>query len=129
MSTSHNPQNEKHVSRREAMRRGVLGAAGMIAAGGLTSRAFAAEPFKISPEELAKQKAVHDAAAVAKAKKGRTKSVIQIFLWGGMSQNDTWDPKTGTGWDYLGELDKAIPHQRGWNPIGFPVPRTGQTGR
>jgi hypothetical protein len=90
------------------MRRGVLGAAGLIAAGGLTSRVFA-EPLKIAPEELAKQKAVRDAAAKAKAKKGRIKSVIQVFLWGGMSQNDAWDPKPGTGYDYLGQLDKFIP--------------------
>ncbi|MEN6493949.1 MAG: DUF1501 domain-containing protein [Thermoguttaceae bacterium] len=108
MRTDHHPDNQGHVSRREAMRRGVLGAAGLIAAGGLTSRVFA-EPLKIAPEELAKQKAVRDAAAKAKAKKGRIKSVIQVFLWGGMSQNDAWDPKPGTGYDYLGQLDKFIP--------------------
>ena len=26
-----------------------------------------------------------------------------------MSHNDTWDPKPGTGYDYLGEFDKFIP--------------------
>jgi len=108
MNTNHNPDNQKRVSRREAMRRGVLGAAGIIAAGGLSSRVFA-EPLKISPEELAKQKATRDAAAKAKVKKGQAKSVIQIFLWGGISQNDCWDPKPGTGHDYLGEFDKFIP--------------------
>ena len=108
MSTNHNRDKQEHVSRREAMRRGVWGAAGMIAAGGLSSRVFADAP-KISPEELAKQKAARDAAAKAKAKKGQTKSVIQIFLWGGISQNDCWDPKPGTGYDYLGEFDKFIP--------------------
>ncbi len=108
MSTNHHPDNQGRVSRREAMRRGVLGAAGMMAAGGLASH-VAAEAVKISPEELAKQKATRDEAAKAKAKKGRIKSVIQIFLWGGMSQNDAWDPKPGTGYDYLGEFDKFIP--------------------
>ncbi|MEA1949893.1 MAG: DUF1501 domain-containing protein [Planctomycetota bacterium] len=108
MSTNHNSDKGKQVSRREAMRRGVCGAAGMITAGGLSSRALAA-PLKISPEELAKQKAVRDAAAKAKAKKGQAKSVIQIFLWGGISQNDCWDPKPGTGYDHLGEFDKFIP--------------------
>ena len=108
MNTNHNPDNQKRVSRREAMRRGVLGAAGIIAAGGLSSRVFA-EPLKISPEELAKQKATRDAAAKAKVKKGQAKSVIQVFLWGGISQNDCWDPKPGTGHDYLGEFDKFIP--------------------
>ncbi len=109
MSTKHSPHYQEHVSRREAMRRGVLGAAGMIAAGGLSSRVFA-EPLKISPEELAKQKAARDAAAIAKAKdKGKIKSVIQIFLWGGMSHNDTWDPKPESGWDYMANYAKAQP--------------------
>ncbi len=108
MRTNHNPDNQKHVSRREAMRRGVFGAAGMIAAGGLTPSVFG-EPLKIEPEELAKQKAVRDAAAKAKVKEAKAKSVIQIFLWGGISQNDCWDPKPGTGYDYLGEFDKFIP--------------------
>ncbi len=112
MSANQSPDNQQHVSRREAMRLGVWGAAGMIAAGGLSSRVFAA-PAKKTPEqeqELAKQKAARDAAAKAKAKnKGKIKSVVQIFLWGGMSQNDTWDPKPGTGYDYLGEFSKVIP--------------------
>ncbi len=108
MSANDNRDRQERMSRREAMRRGVLGAAGMVAAGGLASHAYGA-PFKISPEELAKMKAAHDAAAIAKAKKGQTKSVIQIFLWGGISQNDCWDPKPGTGYNYLGEFDKFIP--------------------
>jgi len=109
MSTNHDSNNQERVSRREAMRRGVWGAAGMIAAGGLSSRVCAG-PFKISPEELAKQKATRDVAAKEKAKnKPKIKSVIQIFLWGGISQNDCWDPKPGTGYDYLGEFDKFIP--------------------
>ena len=106
MSKKHNPDK---VTRREALRRGALGAASVVAAGSLSSRA-SAEHVKISPEELAKQKAARDAAAIEKAKsKGKIKSVIQIFLWGGMSHNDTWDPKPGTGYDYLGEFDKVIP--------------------
>ncbi len=91
------------------MRRGALGAAGVIAAGGLSSPIFAADAKK-TPEQIAAEvKAARDEMAKAKAKKGQTKSVIQIFLWGGMSHNDTWDPKPGTGYDYLGEFDKAIP--------------------
>jgi len=43
------------------------------------------------------------------ATKAKAKSVIQIFLWGGMSHNDTWDPKPETGYDYMGDLRKAIP--------------------
>ena len=40
--------------------------------------------------------------------KSRAKSVIQIFLWGGMSHNDTWDPKPESGPDYMGDI-RAIP--------------------
>jgi hypothetical protein len=38
----------------------------------------------------------------------QAKSVIQIFLWGGMSHNDTWDPKPELGRDYQGEFGGAI---------------------
>jgi len=109
MSTRQKLDNQKLLSRREAMRRGAWGAAGMIAAGGLSSRAYA-EQIKISPEELAKQKAARDAAAIEKAKsKGKIKSVIQIFLWGGMSHNDTWDPKPNSGWDFMAKYNKVQP--------------------
>jgi uncharacterized protein (DUF1501 family) len=93
------------------MRRGVCGAAGAIAAGGLSCRVFAAPTDKTPDAKAAEEKATRDAAAKAKAKtkKTKTKSVIQVFLWGGMSHNDTWDPKPGTGYDYMGEFDKAIP--------------------
>lgn len=107
MSTNHNPDK---VTRREAMRRGALGAAGLVAASGLGSRVFAAEAQKTPEQQLADEKAARDAAAKEKAKnKGKIKSVIQVFLWGGMSQNDTWDPKPGSGWDYMAEFDKVIP--------------------
>jgi hypothetical protein len=41
--------------------------------------------------------------------KAKAKSVIQIFLWGGMSHNDTWDPKPDSGRDYMGEFGQVIP--------------------
>ena len=111
MTTNHNPDNQGRVSRREALRRGAWGAAGLMAAGGLSSLAFAAEPAKTPQQIAAEEKAARDEAAKAKAKTKtvQTKSVIQIFLWGGMSHNDTWDPKPGTGYDYLGDFDKFIP--------------------
>jgi len=40
---------------------------------------------------------------------GNAKSVIQIWMWGGPSQNDTFDPKVAAGYDYCGTLDKTIP--------------------
>jgi hypothetical protein len=93
MSPNHIPDNGTRISRREAMRRGLCGAAGLMLAERLGSYALAAaEPDK--------------APANAKAK---AKSVIQIFLWGGMSHNDTWDPKPDSGRDYMGEFGTVIP--------------------
>jgi len=86
----------KPVSRREAMRRSLIGTAGLW----LTDR--------LAPGVLA---AVTQPAAkaAAPAVKVKAKSVIQIFLWGGMSHNDTWDPKPDSGYDYTGALKTAIP--------------------
>ena len=118
MSTNQNAGNgnagKSRVSRREAIRRGALGAAGAVAAGaigagGLPSCVFAVAA-KTPDAKAAELKGARDAAAKAKAeKKGKIKSVIQIFLWGGMSHNDAWDPKPGTGYNYLGQFDKFIP--------------------
>jgi hypothetical protein len=74
------------------MRRGLYGAAGVLAAERLGSAALAAEP---KPKK-----------APAKTK---AKSVIQVFLWGGMSHNDTWDPKPEAGREYMGEFMDVIP--------------------
>jgi uncharacterized protein (DUF1501 family) len=40
--------------------------------------------------------------------KVKAKSIIQVFLWGGMSHTDTWDPKPNAGNDYTGSLSKDI---------------------
>ena len=86
LSTGHS------IKRREALRLGLLGAAGVL----LADHA-GAEPAPT---------VITSAAPVIHAK---AKSVIQIFLWGGMSHIDTWDPKPDTGYDYMGEFRKAIP--------------------
>jgi len=39
---------------------------------------------------------------------GKAKSVIQIWMWGGPSHLDTFDPKPGIGSDYCGPFDKPI---------------------
>jgi hypothetical protein len=78
------------ISRREAVRRGLLGAAGLALANGL--RAAGAT----LPEPTL-------AARPAKAK-----SVIQIWMWGGPCHLDTFDPKPEAGYDYCGPLDKPI---------------------
>lgn len=125
MSQNDNPGKPEMMPRREALRRGVWGAAGMIAAGGLSCRVFAAEAKKAPDPKLAEEKAARDEAAKAKAKakNAQAKSVIQIFLWGGMSHNDTWDPKPGTGYDYLGEFDRVIPTNVDGIQLGALFPR------
>ncbi|HEY3417028.1 MAG TPA: DUF1501 domain-containing protein [Armatimonadota bacterium] len=40
--------------------------------------------------------------------KPQAKAVIQIWLWGGPSQVDTFDPKPNAGYDYCGPLNKPI---------------------
>ncbi len=128
MSRNLNQDDQAQVTRREALRRSVIGAAGMLTAGGLTSHAFAASAEKTPEQKAAEEKAARDAAAKAKAKdkKVQTKSVIQIFLWGGMSHNDTWDPKAGSGYDYMGDFDKAIPTNVSGIQLGSLFPKLAQ---
>ncbi|MBN2211462.1 MAG: DUF1501 domain-containing protein [Sedimentisphaerales bacterium] len=38
----------------------------------------------------------------------QAKSVIQIWMWGGPSHLDTFDPKPNAGYDYCGPFDKVI---------------------
>ncbi|TVS16273.1 MAG: DUF1501 domain-containing protein [Planctomycetaceae bacterium] len=122
MSSQHQPNQPSHLSRREAMRRGAWGAAGMIAAGGLSSSVSADEAEKTPEQQAAELKASRDSAAKAKITQPKTKSVIQIFLWGGMSHTDTWDPKPGSGYDYMGEFDRAIPTNVEGIQLGFLFP-------
>ena len=46
--------------------------------------------------------------AQADTKPAQAKSVIQIWIWGGLSQLDTFDPKPEAGYDYCGPLNKPI---------------------
>ncbi len=88
MSARNTADHRSAMSRREALRRGLTGAGGAVLAGRLAAGASADEkPAKPEP---------------------KAKSVIQIFLWGGMSHNDTWDPKPGLGRDYLGDFTEVI---------------------
>lgn len=80
--------------RREAMQLGLFGTAGFLAG---QSGLLGADGTPVA------------AAAPHPTIKPRAKSVIQIFLWGGMSHNDTWDPKPASGYEYMGEFRNAIP--------------------
>jgi len=88
MNANHRSEDGANVSRREALRRGLCGAGGVLMA-----NQFAAGPLAV--------------AAPAKPAV-KAKSVIQIFLWGGMSHNDTWDPKPEAGKEYMGEFGDVI---------------------
>jgi uncharacterized protein (DUF1501 family) len=83
-------QNDR-LTRREALRRGLFGTAGVLLADRLTASARA------------------EAAPAKPAAKAKAKSVIQVFLWGGMSHSDTWDPKPDAGYDYTGSFAGVIP--------------------
>jgi hypothetical protein len=74
---------DDRITRRDALRRAGFGAGGLLLAG------LSAPPARPAP------------AAKAKA-------VIQIWMWGGPSHLDTFDPKPAAGYDYCGPLDKPI---------------------
>jgi uncharacterized protein (DUF1501 family) len=90
------------ISRREAVRRGLLGAAGLLLAGGSGLRALSA------------------------AQSAKAKSVIQIWMWGGPSHLDTFDPKPAAGYDYCGPLNKPIPTKVDGILIGELLPLLAQ---
>ena len=73
------------ITRREVLKCGILGAAGLALLG--HRGAWAQTP----------------------APAARAKAVIQIWMWGGPSQLDTFDPKPDAGYDYCGPLNKPIP--------------------
>jgi len=78
------------LTRREAVRRGLVGAAGLL---------------------LTDHLALPSLAATATAKAGtggKAKSVIQIWLWGGGPHLDTFDPKPEAGNDYCGPFTSPI---------------------
>lgn len=79
------------ISRREALGRGLGAAAWLLLADRFGPAHISAAQPSEAPREV------------------KAKSVIQIFLWGGMSHIDTWDPKPEAGRDYMGEFAKAIP--------------------
>lgn len=72
------------VSRRSMMKAGLWGAAGLAFSSPLS--------FALAPA----------------ASRGRAKAVIQIWMWGGPSHLDTFDPKPEAGYDYCGPLNKPI---------------------
>jgi hypothetical protein len=80
------PGKTRGLTRREMLRLGIAGAAGLAAGDLVFWPAFAGTP----------------------ASNGKAKSVIQIWMWGGPSHLDTFDPKPEAGHDYTGPLDHPI---------------------
>jgi uncharacterized protein (DUF1501 family) len=72
------------ISRREAIRRGLVAAGGLMLADSFSFHAFAAAP------------------------PAKAKAVIQLWMWGGPSHLDTFDPKPEAGNDYCGPLKNPI---------------------
>lgn len=83
------------ISRREAIKLGLLGSAGALFAGSMVSKAFAGAD-------------VAPAAPPQPKLKPRAKSVIQIWLWGGPCHIDTFDPKADAPTDYTGPYRTPI---------------------
>jgi hypothetical protein len=79
------------LTRRQAMQCGLLGSAGLL----LASRLLADEAA--------------DPEAPPKARDGKAKAVIQIWLGGGPTHIDTFDPKPEAGADYTGPLKSTCP--------------------
>jgi len=72
------------ITRREALRRGIVGATGLALADRFTRPARSAQ---LEP---------------------KAKAVIQIWMWGGPCHIDTFDPKPEAGNDYTGPLNHPI---------------------
>jgi hypothetical protein len=72
------------ITRREAIRRGLIGATGLA----LSDQVIAAAP--------------------AARRDPKAKAVIQIWLWGGPSHLETFDPKPEAGSDYCGDLNSPV---------------------
>ncbi len=83
------PSGQEALSRREVLKGLLLGATGLALGDGFGTRpgSFAWADEKTAP----------------------AKAVIQIWMWGGPSHLDTFDPKPDAGRDYCGPLTKAIP--------------------
>lgn len=72
------------MTRREALKRGLLGATGLVLTDPLVCQARPAPARR------------------------RAQSVIQIWMWGGPSHLDTFDPKPEAGYDYCGPFKTPI---------------------
>ena len=97
-------ENRILISRRDALRAGLLGAAG-LASGSHVSFAV---------------------PAPSQTPAGKARAVIQIWMWGGPAHLDTFDPKPDAGDDYTGPLKSPIPTNVDGIRIGELLPLLAQ---
>lgn len=100
MNTQDFSNHASQFTRRQTLRHGLYGAGGLMLAPGIAASVFAA------PDPADQKPALASAAKLPP--RGKARSVIQIFLWGGMSHIDTWDPKPKAGREYMGELNELV---------------------
>jgi hypothetical protein len=91
------------------MRTGAAGALGIAAA----NRLSAGESAEVAPSKPTELKA-------------KAKAVIQIWMWGGPSHLDTFDPKPEAGSDYTGPLANPIETNVPGIKIGQSLPQLAQ---
>jgi len=79
--------NLYEMTRRDALRMGFIGAGGLL---------------------LSRPPGLGAAGLKSLRPKAKARSVIQIWMWGGPSHLDTFDPKPEAGYDYCGPFKKPI---------------------
>ena len=77
---------ETAITRRDMVQRALFCSAGLLLGDHLSLRTLAVPP----------------------SARARARSVIQIWMWGGPSHLDTWDPKPDAGQDYHGGLKSPV---------------------
>lgn len=92
--------NCEGVSRRKLLQCGAMGLGGFLLGQQLLGAA--------APKRGAKTKRAEPESADAEPSAPKAKAVIQIWLSGGPTHTDTFDPKPEAGSDYTGPLNKPI---------------------
>jgi hypothetical protein len=96
----------ERVSRRELLQRGALGLGGMLLGHQLC--AAAAAPKRPAPPKRGPAPKNETPSATSGGRQAKAKAVIQIWLSGGPTHTDTFDPKPESGSDYTGPLNHPI---------------------
>ncbi len=82
------------ITRRDVLKQGLLGASALTLGGSLNRQSLGDASRRLG--------------VVTTPMTARAKSVIQVWMWGGPSHLETFDPKPDAGYDYCGPLNKPI---------------------